>query len=299
MGQNFHFFRFLHEIRQKMRYLCAMHKQDINQSDFVFTEDFAECCSGEYADYCLHILCLKGAAQFAVGDTMFNVIGGDAIIKSSGKPITRVRCSSDFSIKALLISWKFLNANMPQSSYNVIGAISTTQNPVMPMQRADLNRCLLNFEEIHRRLQQPYHNFYADVMRRAVETMILDFYDIHARMMHRNIEGVSRASRILQRFVTLLQEGLYKKERSVQYYASRLFITPKYLTEACIAVSGHNASYWIEYYTSQELASQLNDRSKPLVDIARELNFSSPAYLSRYIKRIFDCSPSEYRKRLK
>ena len=276
-----------------------MQKQEINQSDFVFTDDFNECCRDDYADYCLHILCLKGAAQFAVGDTMFNVIGGDAIIKSSGKPITHVRCSSEFRIRALLISWRFLNANTPKSSYNAIGAIATTQNPVMPMQQADLERCLLNFEEIRRRLDQPYHNFFADVIGRAVEMMILDFYDIHARMTHQSIEGVSQASRILQRFVALLQEGLYKKERSVEYYASRLFITPKYLSEACVAVSGHNASYWIERYTAQEVAHQLSDRSKSLVEIADELNFSSPSYLSRYVKRIFGCSPTDYRHRLK
>ena len=276
-----------------------MQKQEINQSDFVFTDDFNECCRDDYADYCLHILCLKGAAQFAVGDTMFNVIGGDAIIKSSGKPITHVRCSSEFRIRALLISWRFLNANTPKSSYNAIGAIATTQNPVMPMQQADLERCLLNFEEIRRRLDQPYHNFFADVIGRAVEMMILDFYDIHARMTHQSIEGVSQASRILQRFVALLQEGLYKKERSVEYYALRLFITPKYLSEACVAVSGHNASYWIERYTAQEVAHQLSDRSKSLVEIADELNFSSPSYLSRYVKRIFGCSPTDYRHRLK
>lgn len=276
-----------------------MQKQEISQSDFVFIEDFAECCREEYADYCLHILCLSGAARFVVGDTVFNVIGGDAIIKSSGKPIKQLNCSQDFSVKALLISWRFLNANTPRSSYNIIGALSTSQNPVMPMQQADLDRCLLNFEEIRRRLDRPYHNFFADVMRRAVETMILDFYDIHARMTKQNIEGVSQASRILQRFVTLLQEGLYKKERSVEYYASRLFITPKYLSEACVAVSGHNASYWIDRYTAQELSHQLSDRSKPLIDIAYELNFSSASYLSRYVKRAFGCSPSEYRKRLK
>lgn len=272
---------------------------EINQRDFVFTDDFRECCKAEYADYCLHILCLIGTARFMMGDTKFKVNSGDAIIKSSGKPITDIHCSDDFRIKALLISWRFLNANTPKSSYNIIGALSTSQNPIMPMQETDMQRCLLNFEEIHRRLEQPYHNFFTDVMRRAVETMILDFYDIHARITHQNIEGVSQASRILQRFVTLLQEGLYKKERSVDFYASRLCITPKYLSEACIAVSGHNASYWIDSYTTQEIALQLSNRSKSLIAIAYELNFSSPSYLSRYVKRTFGCSPSEYRKRMK
>ena len=254
-----------------------MQRQEISQSDFVFTEDFAECCREEYAEYCLHILCLSGAARFAVGDTLFNVIGGDAIIKSSGKPVTDVRCSDDFRIKALLISWKFLNANTPQSSYNIIGALSTSQNPVMPMQKAGLDRCLLNFEEIRRRLEQPYHNFFADVMRRAVETMILDFYDIHARWTDQPVEGLSQPCRIMQRFVSLLQDGLYKKERSVEYYALRLFITAKYLSECCIIVSGHNASYWIDRYTTEEVARQLSDRHKPLTAIADELGFSSPS----------------------
>ena len=253
----------------------------------------------EYQDHCLHILCLDGAARFTVGDTIFNMVAGDAIIKSSPKPISDVHRSDDFRISALLISFRFLQGNTPESSYNIIGHLSTMQNPVMPMNEADMERCQLNFQEIRRRLEQPYHNFFAEVLRRAVEQMILDFYDIHARHTSQNIEGVSQASRILGRFVALLQEGLYKKERSVDYYASRLFITPKYLSECCVSVSGHNASYWIEHFTTQDIVRQLNERSKPLSQIANDLHFSSLSYLSRYVRRTLGCSPREYRDRLK
>ena len=239
-------------------------------NEFIFTDDFTECCRPEYQDHCLHILCLDGAARFTVG-----------------------------RISALLISFRFLQGNTPESSYNIIGHLSTMQNPVMPMNEADMERCQLNFQEIGRRLEQPYHNFFAEVLRRAVEQMILDFYDIHARHTSQNIEGVSQASRILGRFVALLQEGLYKKERSVDYYASRLFITPKYLSECCVSVSGHNASYWIEHFTTQDIVRQLNERSKPLSQIANDLHFSSLSYLSRYVRRTLGCSPREYRDRLK
>ena len=184
-------------------------------NEFIFTDDFTECCRPEYQDHCLHILCLDGAARFTVGDTIFNVVAGDAIIKSSSKPISDVHRSDNFRISALLISFRFLQGNTPESSYNIIGHLSTMQNPVMPMNEADMERCQLNVQEIGRRLEQPYHNFFAEVLRRAVEQMILDFYDIHARHTSQNIEGVSQASRILGRFVALLQEGLYKKRNAV------------------------------------------------------------------------------------
>ena len=278
---------------------APMTDKSVRQDDFIFTDNLRECCRYDDAQYCWHVLCLAGSAHFSIGDNSYNVIAGDAVIKSAAKPVCDLSCSDDFRCEALLISWRFLNVNLPQTDYNIIGTFSMLDNPVLPMHRDDLERCRLNFMEIRRRLEQPYHSFYAQVMRRAVETMILDFYDIHARWTDQPVEGLSQPSRIMQRFVSLLQDGLYKKERSVEYYASRLFITAKYLSECCIIVSGHNASHWIDRYTTEEVARQLSDRHKPLTAIADELGFSSPSYLSRYVTRTLGCSPSEYRKRMK
>ena len=274
-------------------------QQETLQNDFIFTDDFRECCRYDDAQYCWHVLCLSGSAHFAVGDDSYNVIAGHAIIKSAAKPVTDFLCSDDFRCEALLISWRFLNANVPQSDYNIIGTLSMLQNPVLPMRQSDMERCRHNFEIIRQRLGQPWHTFHAQVMRRAVETMIFDFYDIHARLSEKRIEGVSQPTRILQRFIGLLEEGLYKRERNVDYYASRLCITPKYLSECCIMVTGQTASHWIERYTTEEIVRQLGERKKSFVQIAYDLNFSSASYLSRYISRTLGCSPSEYRKRMK
>ena len=269
------------------------------QDDFIFTDDFRESMQYDDAQYCWYVLVIRGSAHFAVGNESYNVIAGNSIIKAVAKPFRDFVCSDDFLSKSLLISWRFLHANMPDSEYNIIGTLSMLQDPVLPMLPTDLSRCLLNFEEIRRRTQQPYHNFYAQVLRRAVETMVFDFYDIHVRHSEQKIEGVSQPMRYMQRFITLLEEGLYKRKRSVDYYASRLFITPKYLSECCQTVSGHNASYWIDRYTTDEIVRQLHNHYKTLAQIADELNFSSASYLSRYVTQKLGCSPSEYRKRLK
>ena len=270
--------------------------QKINTSEFVFQNDFIQCCQPQYEEYCLHLLCLEGRASFSMGDGHYEVKKGDAVIKSAAKPITGIQCSDDFRIKALLISNHILEICKPESSYNAIGMFSTMQNPVMQMNKVDMERCLRNFEEIRLRLEQPYHNFFAEIMKRSVETMILDFYDIHVRHSEQKTEGVTQASIILQRFINMLQEGSYKQERSVDYYAALLCITPKYLSQACLAVSGYNASTWIEHFTKEELARLLSDKTVPMKQIADDFNFSSIAYFSRYVKRLFGMSPSEYRK---
>ena len=273
--------------------------QETLQNDFIFTEDFRECSQYDDTEYCWHVLILAGSAHFAVGDESYNVIMGNAVIKSAAKPVRDFICSEDFRCEALLISWRFLKANLPESDYNIVGTMAMLQNPVLPMHQTDMERCQKNFKDIRCRLEQPYHTFHAQVLRRAVETMIFDFYDIHARQTEQKIEGMSQPTRILQRLVGLLEEGLYKRERSVDYYASRLCITPKYLSECCQMVSGHNASHWIDRYTTEEVVRQLHDRHKTFVQIAYDLNFSSASYLSRYVTRVLGCSPSEYRKKLK
>lgn len=276
-----------------------MTQQETLRSDFIFTEDFRECCQYDATEYCWHVLVLAGSAHFVVGDDSYNVISGNAVIKSSAKRVRDFICSEDFHCEALLISWRFLRANLPESDYNIIGTMAMLQNPVLPMYRTDLERCSHDFGEIRCRLEQPYHTFHAQVLRRAVETMIFDFYDIHARYAEQKIDGVSQPTRYMQRFISLLEEGLFKRERSVDYYASRLCITPKYLSECCLAVSGHNASHWIDRYTTDEIVRQLQNRHKTFVQIAYDLNFSSASYLSRYVTRTLGCSPSEYRKKLK
>lgn len=88
---------------------------------------------------------------------------------------------------------------------------------------------------------------------------------------------------------------MYRQERQVDYYASLLCITPKYLSEACITASGHNASFWIDRFTSQEIARVLQEEKTTMQDIADRFRFSSVNYLTRYVKRTLGMTPSEYK----
>lgn len=268
-----------------------------SSTDFIFTTDFRRACSEAYADYCLHIICLGGSARFEIGEQLFNMVGQEVMIKSTHKPVRNLTCSADLRVEALLISWSYLRRNQPKSDYQIRGYLETMQVPVYPVMKQDIEQIHHDFHEIRLRLAKPYNNFFDDVLRREVELMIFDFYDMQSRSLGTQVEGQNRNAGIVARFIHLLQKGLYKENRRVDYYASLLFLTPKYLSEACVAASGSNASYWIDHFTADALTRELRDTDKTLQQIADEYHFSSVSYFSRYVKAHLHVSPSDFRKR--
>ena len=100
------------------------------------------------------------------------------------------------------------------------------------------------------------------------------------------------------RFIGMLYNGEYTQHRDVPYYASRLCVTPHYLSEICKKACGRPATYWIDRFTLHEIANLLCQKELPLSEIAARLNFSSISYFSRYVSRHFGISPNAYRESL-
>ncbi|MED9800693.1 MAG: helix-turn-helix domain-containing protein, partial [Prevotella sp.] len=97
-------------------------------------------------------------------------------------------------------------------------------------------------------------------------------------------------------FIELLYNGEYMRNRSLSHYASRLCVTPHYLSEICKKISGKTASYWIDRFTMQEITRLLRQKELSLTEIAERMNFSSMSYFSRFVQKRIGLSPSEYRK---
>lgn len=124
---------------------------------------------------------------------------------------------------------------------------------------------------------------------------ILDLYDIHAQS-NKELQVSERVTSLLRKFIELLYGGGYVRNRDLEFYASRLCVTPHYLSEICKKVSGKPASYWIDRFTMQEITRLLRQKELSLTEIAERMNFSSVSYFSRYVQKRINLSPSEYRK---
>ena len=93
----------------------------------------------------------------------------------------------------------------------------------------------------------------------------------------------------------MLERGDYRKNREVSYYADKLCVTPKYLSEVCKKVSGFSANSWINRYAAIDLVHLLKDKSLSLTDIAYMFDFSSQSHFSRFVQNNLGQKPSAFR----
>lgn len=89
----------------------------------------------------------------------------------------------------------------------------------------------------------------------------------------------------------------YKKNKKLDFYAEKLFISPKYLSDIIKKISGQSAHNWINRYILLEAKIQLRTSSKTITQIADELNFPNNSFFSKYFKKHCGITPKEYRRR--
>ena len=102
---------------------------------------------------------------------------------------------------------------------------------------------------------------------------------------------------LFTRFMNLL--AIHSKtEREVAFYADKLCVSPKYLSEVVKKSSGHPASYWINGFAMQEVLALLKRFDLTFAEIADEMNFYNPAHFTRFVKKQMGLSPTELRMKM-
>ena len=126
---------------------------------------------------------------------------------------------------------------------------------------------------------------------------VLEMWHIFSNQFERRKRTI-QSETLYEQFIHLVQEKC-KKEREVQFYANQLHITSKHLNHICKTTSGITASEWIRRYTRERLELLLQNTQLNMAEIALEMEFSSRSFFTRYVKKLFGVTPSEYRNRMK
>lgn len=101
-------------------------------------------------------------------------------------------------------------------------------------------------------------------------------------------------NRIPDQFINLVQQN-FRKERFLDFYASKLEITPKHLSRTLKALTGNTAVEWIERYVILEAKVLLKSTNMSIQQIADDLNFPSQSFFGKYFKKNVGMSPKEFR----
>ena len=96
---------------------------------------------------------------------------------------------------------------------------------------------------------------------------------------------------------TALVHRHFRTSRDVSFYADKLCVTVKYLSQVVKDKSGKPALDFIEEYVITECKALLSSTTMTIQQIADALHFPSQSVFGKYFKRVTGISPREYRNR--
>ena len=104
-----------------------------------------------------------------------------------------------------------------------------------------------------------------------------------------------RVRELFNRFMMLLEKD-YKISRDVNYYAEKMNISSKYLTNIVNQVTGHTPKTIIDQYVILQLKLHLKRSTQSIKEMAWEFHFADVSFFCRYFKKHTGLTPQQIRE---
>ena len=247
--------------------------------------------------WCVHLVCLQGEGFFTYGGRPFHVKKYEALVINAPQQVHVVGQSEDLKVEVLAAPNDFLSNQLPANNYGIGGGISLYDNPIIPLSEKDAQTLVRDIHHIRDRIADTGHLFYRELIGGLALPLIYDLFYFHAKN-HAPIFATDRSMYVVKELMALLESGRSKKYREVAYYAEQLNVTVKYLSNTVKRQTGKSVTYYIDRYTIPMIKEYLEHSALSIVQIAEEMNFTTPSYFSRYVTKHLGVSPKAYRESL-
>ncbi|EFV03333.1 MAG: AraC family transcriptional regulator [Prevotella salivae] len=258
--------------------------------------DFTKMGAAETKDYIAHVLCLQGSCSFVYNGERYDLLANNLLIVRQHHLIKDFSPHENFDVMVLFIHAPFMDSAAPDVNFGVRSTLLLMENPILKLTKEEAIKCKKDLDAIVERAKDRDHSYYLDALAVSCLQLFLDVFDFENRI-YGPTHVPLRSARLIRDFIKLLQNGEYKSHREVAYYAGKLFVTAKYLSDVCRTVTGHPANYWIHHFVNIDIRLHLRNRRLSVLEISEKFNFSSPAHFTRYVQAQLGESPSAIRER--
>lgn len=262
--------------------------------DFAYSTDFMQINDSRFHRWCVHLICLEGEGSFVFNDRCWHIRPNAVAILVAPDRVCNLAPQPNLRIAFFAAPLTFLTAQLPANNFGIGGAIALYHTPIIPLDDGDVQCIVADLHRLRERMGDTSHLFYREMMGSLCQTMMYDFFFFHAKH-HGTKDSTDRQSFIVREMVQLLQAGICQTQREVAYYAERLHVSPKYLSDIVRRTTGSSATALINRYTIPLLKGLLEDERLSLTQVADMMNFSSLCYFSRYVTKHLGISPGQYR----
>jgi len=234
----------------------------------------------------------KGRSVLHVNLNKVVQVPGMTIFLFPGDVVKVEDISDDFELDYVLFTEDILKeaaVGMEDMMFNMVRSYFYSDNPKL----YEISESLISYA---RSLQADEGGIYSkQIMISLLRGMFLYANFFLVRNSFRVLPMEKKTDEIFGRFMYLLGQH-FKETREASFYASKLSITPKHLTNIVKARTKMSVKEAIDEYVIMQIKLSLKTSPLPIKEISWDYNFSSPAFFSDYFKRHVGLTPAEYRQ---
>jgi len=239
-------------------------------------------------------VCVEGEVDMVNNSIVCNMKAGDAAYTQSGHLGCVTRFSPDARFFLIVCADSFY---MPPLTANEAAGFrrELALHPVAHLSEQQLTACNILYKMMRNALFKRDQVHY---VRRTVQGLLQAcFFQVFSAYETQAKAGSplsnARQEEIFQRFIKLV-EKYYAQEHAIGFYADKLCITPKYLSQLIYKSSGIYAGDHIDNYVIAEAKVLIKSHKYTIAQVSDMLNFSSQAYFGRYFKKHTGFTPLEF-----
>lgn len=238
--------------------------------------------------------CQHGSCSFSVDLKRHWLQPNDILLLLPGQTIRFEEKTPDFRGRFAFMSSEFLaNATFRQRK-NAFAFFIVRDNPLTHLSEHDMQMFVRYHDFIRERMHEAPRRFVVEIVHHLLGALFFEFLSIDNYMKDYSQVNLSRKDEICRQFLDLLMKHS-RENRSVSFYADKLFITPKYLSATLRAVVGKRAGQLIDDYVLLQAKVMLKTTDMTVQQISEELNFANQSFFARYFKHLTGISPTAYR----
>lgn len=246
--------------------------------------------------FSISIICLSGNISFRVNLNEYRLEANDMLIVQRGDIGEYLSKSDDCKIIAIAFTDEYF-----QNIQYLVNSISLQrlfrEKPSCRLTQTIINECVAIYGMMKSKIAEEDNPYRKGALMGYLQVLLHDAYYYFETILKETKltnKKLSRKDEIYDHFIKAVHKD-YRMHRSIKHYADVLCISPKYLSQIVMQVSGRLAGEWIADYVILEAKALLKSRKYTIQQISDSLNFSNQSFFGRYFKEKVGCSPSAYR----
>lgn len=244
-------------------------------------------------------VCESGTATIVIFNTSFQIVPNMVITLMPWQLVFIKEVSEDFKITFFKISKELFSETLstlwrPASGF----LLYMRKHIVSTPSEGHIGRFLAYCDLLAYRMEHAPQNCRQESIMQLLRVYFWDVYTVYINdsAAEKSLR-FTRKDEYVYQFVRLIIED-HSPDKDVAYYAQKLGISPKRLTNLIRSISGQSARDWIVYYTILEIKSLLRESSLDIKSIVAKVNFPDQTTLSRFFRHYTGMTPSQYRKNI-